>query len=243
MKVFRAQPYSVSLATVIILFGVGTLVYANYIYKTYILDQFAAYPEPVAVKLRRAIYYHNVEVNVERAVKYYRQGLEEAAKCGMDPFSDEIIGVKIQLAFLMEKVGYLDRAADVLEVVLRDCLAWIEDPERGAKEERRAQKTRVLGKMVGVSVKLGELYASDLIGNQEAAEERLVWAVTTVLKEKERREREGVKEGEGPWMSEEEIGGALECKSPSPLWGLPIFVICVVKRWSGNERIIGRDDS
>ena len=135
----------------------------------------------------------------------------------MDPFSNEIIGVKTQLAFLMEKNGQLNIAAEVLELVLRDCLAWAEDPERGAKPERRAQKTRVLGKMVGASVKLGELYADDLIGNQEAAEERLVWAVTTVLKEKERREVEGVVEGEGPWMSDEEIGGSLECEPYSLL--------------------------
>ena len=135
----------------------------------------------------------------------------------MDPFSNEVIGVKIQLAFLMENIGQLGRAAEVLEVVFRDCLAWIEDPARGAKEERRAQRTRVLAKMVGVSVKLGELYADDRIKNEEAAEERLVWAVTTVLKEKERREREGVREGEGAWMSAEEVGGALECKSSSLL--------------------------
>lgn len=189
----------------------GTLVYTNYIYKYYIVEQFSAYPEPVAAKLRRAIYYHNIDVQPKLAVKYYRQALELAAQCGMDAFSDEVIGVKIQLAFLMEKIGELRRAAEVLEVVLKDCVAWVEDEGRGGKEERRAQRTRVLGKMVGVSVKLGELYANEHIGEQEAAEERLVWAVTTVLKEQERREREGVREGEGEWMNSEEIGGALEC--------------------------------
>ena len=230
MNLFRAYPISVSLATIFILFGMGTLIYANSIYQKYIIGQFTAYPEPVAVKLRRAIYYHKVDSNIQLAVKYYRQALEEAAKCGMDPFSDEIIGVKIQLAFLMEQVGELGRAAEVLEVVLRDCLAWVEDPERGAKEGKRAQRTRVLGKMVGVSVKLGELYADERIGNQEAAEERLVWAVTTVLREKERMELEGSEEGEA-WMSAEEIGGALECESSSCfLRGSSTSRICVVER-------------
>ena len=46
--------------------------------------------------------------------------------------------------------------------------------------------------------------------NKEAAEEKLVWAVTTVLKEQRRREVEGVKPGEGEWLSPEEIGGSLE---------------------------------
>ncbi|KAL8794117.1 MAG: hypothetical protein Q9195_003302 [Heterodermia aff. obscurata] len=201
---------AMSFATLFILFGMGTIIYGNHIHKTYIVGQFTAYPEPVADKLRRAIYHHRINNNAQLAVKYYREGIEEAAKCGMDPFSDEIIGVKIQLAFLMENLGQIDRSAEVLEVVLRDCLAWMEDPERGAKEAMRAQKTHVLAKMVGVSVKLGELYADDRIGNQQAAEERLVWAVTTVLKEKERRELEGPGKREEPWMSAEEVGGALE---------------------------------
>lgn len=197
----------------------GTLIYANYIYKYYIVEQFAAYPEPVAAKLRRAIYYHNIDVNPKLAVKYYRQALELAPGCGMDAFSDEVIGVKIQLAFLMEKIGETRRAAEVLEVVLRDCGAWVEDPGRGGAEERRAQRSRVLGKMVGVSVKLGELYADGHVADLEAAEERLVWAVTTVLREQERREREGIREGEGQWMSSEEIGGALECEFYSLTFG------------------------
>jgi hypothetical protein len=63
---------------------------------------------------------------------------------------------------------------------------------------------------VGVSVKLGELYANEYVAEKEVAEERLVWAVETVLKELQRREKEGVKHDEGEWMSPEEIGGSLE---------------------------------
>ena len=101
----------------------------------------------------------------------------------------------------------------------------------------------MLAKMVGVSVKLGELYADDRIKNEEAAEERLVWAVTTVLKEKERREREGVREGEGAWMSAEEVGGALECKSSSLSSGSLNLRYLHLERHSDNERMRRRDDS
>jgi hypothetical protein len=45
---------------------------------------------------------------------------------------------------------------------------------------------------------------------KEAAEEKLVWAVETVLREQQRREVEGVKPDEGEWMSSEELGGSLE---------------------------------
>lgn len=199
----------------------GTLVYVSYLYRSYFIGEFSAYPEPVAAKLRRALFYTNVDVQPTNAVKYYRQALEIADEMGVDPFSDEIIGVKVQLAFLMEKVKQYEKAIEVLEIVHADCLKWID--ALGGKEGNEGKRTRVLGKTVGISVKLGELYSSNQIDDLEAAEENLMYSVTAVLKEKKRREEEGVKEGEGPWMSDEEVGGALEGKTISVLDDLDLF--------------------
>lgn len=176
----------------------------------------------MAVKLRRALFYTNVDVQPTNAIKYYRQALEIADEMGLDPFSDEILGVKIQVAFLMEKIRQTQQAIDVLEIVHADCLKWIE--ELGGKEGNAGKRSRVLGKTVGISVKLGELYSSTAIDDMEAAEASLTYSVTTVLNEKKRREEEGVKEGEGPWMSDEEVGGALECKTVSLLKHVHIFL-------------------
>ncbi|KAI9826682.1 MAG: hypothetical protein M1819_007316 [Sarea resinae] len=207
-KLWKKYPFSVSLAAFCICAGAGSLLYTNYIYNTYILGTFHNFPEPVAQKLRRALYFTNISLSPRDAVKYYRQALAVADELGMDPFSDEILGVKIQLAALLERVQQYRKAIDVLEIVRRDCLAWVE--LLGDKEGNEGKRTRVLGKTVGISVKLGELYAGEYVQDREAAEERLVWAVETVLREKQRREKEGVKEGEGDWMTDEEIGGALE---------------------------------
>lgn len=190
-----------------ILCGMAGLIYTNYIYQTYIIGPFHNYPEPVAMKLRRALFYTNQDLQPREAVKYYRQALEVADEIGMDPFSDEILGVKFQLAFLMEKIKEYQKAIDILEIVRSDCLKWID--QLGGKEMNRGKRTRVLGKTVQTSAKLGDLYS--IIQEQETAEARLVWAVETALKEQRRRETEGVKEAEGDWMSSEEIGGALEC--------------------------------
>lgn len=176
----------------------------------------------MAAKLRRALFYTNIDLQPNNAVKYYRQALEVADEMGLDPFSDEIIGVKIQVAFLMEKLKQYEKAIEVLEIVHADCLRWIE--ELGGKEGNEGKRSRVLGKTVGISVKLGELYSSNQIDDTEAAEKKLIYSVTAVLKEKKRREEEGVKEGEGPWMSDEEVGAALECKTISPLQGLHVFL-------------------
>lgn len=126
----------------------------------------------------------------------------------MDPFSDEVLGVKIQVAYLLEKSHDYHKAIEVLNLVLGDCLRWIELV--GGKPGHEGMRRRVLEKSVRLSIKLGELYANQHVAEPEAAEEKLVWAVTTLLKEQKRREDEGVKEGEGPWLSSEEIGGALE---------------------------------
>lgn len=191
------------------------LVYVNFVYKTYIIDDFKAYPEPVAVKLRRALYYTNIDPQPKNALKYYRQALELADEMGIDPFSEEILGVKIQVAFMYEKIHQYQGAIDVLEIVRSDCLKWIE--QLGGKKGNEGKRTRVLGKTIAMSVKLGELYANVYVAEQEAAEEKLVWAVTALLKEQKRREDEGVKEGEGEWLSNEEIGGSLEGQTPPEL--------------------------
>ena len=195
--------------------------YSNYIYHNYIIGAFHKYPEPVAKQLRKALYYTNISLEPKNAVKYYREALRIADEVGMDPFSDEIIGVKIQIAALMERVQQYKKAIDILEIVKADNLKWLE--RFGGQKGYEGRRTRILGKTVGVSVKLGELYANEFVLEKESAEERLVWAVETVLKEQQRREKEGVKEGEGDWLSAEEMGGSFE--------GLTAFLGCCAKKY------------
>lgn len=205
------------------------LVYINIIYRTYIIADFAAYPEPVAAKLRRALYYTNYDVQPQNALKYYRQALSLADEMGLDPFSDEMLGVKIQVAAFYEKMHHYQGAIDVLERVRADCIEWME--KLGGKVGNEGKRTRVLGKTVGISVKLGELYANEYVAEREKAEEKLVWAVTALLREQRRREEEGVKEGEGMWLSNEEIGGSLEgvCCYPLNCFAEGLFVaICLL---------------
>ncbi len=120
-----------------------------------------------------------------------------------------MIGVRIQIAAWLEKIGKFQNSIEVLEALLRDCKKWVEKMEKsvqdglvdrsgrlvtapttqpnipeeggdGSAEEPEnlwAKRTRVLGKSVGISVKLGELYTDDHVLQGDAAGEHLVWAV------------------------------------------------------------------
>lgn len=198
-----------TLVSAVILFGFGVLIYAPYVYHYYIVGAFHNFPEPVAKKLRRALYFSQERsLDPKLAIKYYREALAAADEEGMDPFSDEVLGIKFQLAAFFEQLQNHQRAIDILEIVRRDCLRWVD--EIGDKHWNDGKRTRVLGKTIGISVKLGDLYSNPYIKNTEKAGETLVWAVETVLREKIRREKEGVKEGEGDWITDQEMGASME---------------------------------
>lgn len=219
------------------------IAYVVRVYFTYFYaEQFTRYPDPIARALRKALYYSNYNPDAKQALKYYRQALELCDELKLDHFSDDVMGIKIQLAAWLEKIENYANSAKVLETLLGDCKRWVEVMEKSVKDGTAPQnllapprapeasapgqgsvdgvpetlwgkRTRVLGKAVGISVKLAELYSDEHVMKQDLAHERLLWAVETATSELQRRTVEGIKEGEGDWMSSEQIGGTLECES------------------------------
>ncbi|KAK6204220.1 hypothetical protein LQW54_008339 [Pestalotiopsis sp. IQ-011] len=252
-RLYRQSPEELVIALALLAGIAVVIVYVVYTYFNYFQsEQFTKFPPDVAKSMRRALYYSNYSPDPKLALKYYKMALEQCESNGLDPFSDGVMGIKIQLAAWLEKVGSYKGAIEVLESLLRDCNTWVAKMEKStrdglidkdgnligftkapkARTEKNAGKpeeeeedpenlfgkrTRVLGKTVGISVKLGELYADEHVLQSDIAGERLVWAVETVLKELQRRQVQGVKEGEGEWMSPEQIGGALEAPDGSAL--------------------------
>ncbi|KAH8193519.1 hypothetical protein TruAng_012316 [Truncatella angustata] len=242
-RLYRQSPEELVIALAL-LAGISVIVvYVIYTYYNYFQsEQFTKFPPDVAKSMRRALYYSNYSPDPKLALKYYKLALEQCEQNGIDPFTDGVLGIKIQLAAWLEKIGSYKNSTDVLEALLRDCKKWVEkmeesdrqgligkdgnlvgapvqaakkdtnsdSPEEEVQENLWGKRTRVLGKSVGISVKLGELYADEHVLQSDTAGERLVWAVETVLKELQRRQVHGVKEGEGDWMTPEQIGGALE---------------------------------
>ena len=184
----------------------------------------------MAKHLRRALYYTNYSHNPKKALQYYQKAILVAEDLNMDPFSPEILGVKIQVAAFFEKLGLFQKAIDVLEEVRADCLKWNE--VFGDKPENSEKRARLLAKAVQLSSKLGEYYAHPSVGDQEAAEAKLVWAVTAILKENQRRQEAGIKpEDLRGWISQDETGAALEGILPRSLLGGPLSYPAWVRRY------------
>ena len=139
----------------------------------------------------------------------YRQAFAIAEEIGMHPFSEEVIGMKIDYAGFFEILHEYQNAIGVLEIIRRDCLTWVER-KGGQVPDKAADRNRVLQMVVRMEVKLGELYDNRYVRQPEKAEAVLSAAVERHLKELRRREVEGVKDGEGPWMDADEIGGTME---------------------------------
>jgi len=167
------------------------------------------YPERVGLKLRRGLYFTDINEDFPQAIKAYIQALQFAAQEQMHPLSDEVIGIKIELVRCLEKANNPKNAIEVCESMKKDCMDWIR--EHGEEEGMRPMRTSLLGWACKIGTRLGDLYASPYVANAEKSEENLVWAVETNIKERQRREREGVKEGEGDWLDHDEFGSQLEC--------------------------------
>ncbi|KAI9758948.1 MAG: hypothetical protein M4579_002688 [Chaenotheca gracillima] len=176
--------------------------------KIFVVGQFQAFPDPVAKKLRRALYYSNYSPSPKDAVKNYREALALADQIGMDPYSDEIIGVKAHFAGYLEKIGQVHQSVALLQLTRDDCQRYINDNRDN--EENKTKSRKLLKKVIGMTVKIGELYGHPYLQSPEMAEKNLSAAVSAVLQAKARQESEGEEKEEGTWVTDEEAGATLE---------------------------------
>ncbi|OAA67979.1 tpr domain containing protein [Niveomyces insectorum RCEF 264] len=260
---YRQNPGELVLALIVLVACACVVAYVVRIYFTYFNSrQFTRYPPPVAKHLRRALYFGTYAPDPKRALKNYKLALEQCDLLGLDPFSDDVLGIRIQLAAWLEQIHNYEAAVKILELLLADCRRWVDEVDAGVRvgtikdgrsgggvaatdnaktlssripplllrgkanadgggdddddeeasyaENLWGRRSRILRKAIGISVKLGELYADEHVRETDLAHERLVWSVDTALGEFRRRSIDGVKEGEGEWMSPTEMGATLE---------------------------------
>ncbi|KAJ5777877.1 hypothetical protein N7520_001123 [Penicillium odoratum] len=254
--IFRKNPILLPLAIVGVVSAIGTFVYISYVEVTRVGPQYHKFPPPVADALRTAVYYTEIDLNPPKALQAYKEALRIAAELGMHPFSDEVLGIKLQVAMMLEKAGLVKPAIEVLERTKDEALKWVDqghnagaatvglakngvpasvqttadkvqketeamqDAEKELREMQEfeaRQRDRTLKKVVGMQMKLGELYGSDHIQDEKKAEAAQVAAVELCLKEMHRREKLGLpvggggatEGGEESWLNMTEIATAL----------------------------------
>lgn len=110
--------------------------------------QYHKFPPPVADALRTAVYYTDIDLNPPKALKGYKEALKIAIELGMHPFSDEVLGIKLQVAMMLEKAGLVKAAIDVLERTKTESLNWVEESrkkklliEKELEEEKKKKKS------------------------------------------------------------------------------------------------------
>lgn len=255
--VFRKNPILLPLAIFSVVGGIAVFAYVSYVEVTRVQPQYHKFPQPVTEQLRTAVYYTEIDLNPPKALKAYKEALRIAIEMGMHPFSDEVLGIKLQVAMMLEKSGLVKPAIEVLERTKTEALKWIEegrkeesaagveskaakppvktnassenaqisaddlqDAERQLKEMQEfeaKQRDRALKKVVGMEMKLAELYSSEYIQDEKKAEDAQVAAVELCLKEMHRRQKLGLPVGGGAagegdseaWLNITEIATAL----------------------------------
>lgn len=129
--IWRKNPILMPLAVFSIVGGLISFAYISYVEITQHIPQYQKFPPPVATALRTAVYYTDVDLNPPKALKSYREALKLAAGLDVHPFSDEVLGIKIQAAMMLEKAGLLEPAVDILERTKSEALAWVEAGRAG----------------------------------------------------------------------------------------------------------------
>ncbi|KKK16592.1 hypothetical protein P175DRAFT_0504373 [Aspergillus ochraceoroseus IBT 24754] len=256
--IWRNNPLVLPFAIAVAVGAAGILAYVGYLEVTQSGPQFHNFPPPVEKSLRSAVYYTDVKLNPAKALKAYREALHTALEIGMHPFSDEVLGIKLETAHMLEMAGLYKPAIEVLERTRDETLAWIDSSQKqsaqrqaekakyaamegnanapGASADKleindpqvldtyrkmkeldeyeEIQRDKAIKKVVGIQLKLAELFGNPLLADGKRAHAAQIAAVETALKELQRRKDLGLPVSGGledgsPWLTRVEVAVAL----------------------------------
>ncbi|KAH8702089.1 TPR domain protein [Talaromyces proteolyticus] len=122
---WRRNPIVLPLAMISIIAASAFFTYAIYIQTRQVNPRVTRFPDPVANELRKALYYTEVNLEPHKALDHYKEALKIAAELNMSPFSDEVIGIKLQVAEMLVKAGLHKNAVQVVSRTAKECLQWV----------------------------------------------------------------------------------------------------------------------
>ncbi|OKL64458.1 hypothetical protein UA08_00442 [Talaromyces atroroseus] len=163
------------------------LLHAVYVQTTEVNEKVTRFPDSVAKELRKALYFTEVNLEPQKALVHYKAALRIADEIGMHPYSDEVMGIKLQIVDMLVKAGFHKRAAQMLSRISTDAIAWINktrhrlslklegpqktmpdpnlqeilSPSEEDVEYESRQATRTLKKVIGLQLLLGDLHEDE----------------------------------------------------------------------------------
>ncbi|KAL4915222.1 hypothetical protein BDW62DRAFT_188902 [Aspergillus aurantiobrunneus] len=138
--IWRKNPVLLPLAIVSVVGASLFFAYIVYIELTQNAPQYHKYPPNTARHLRKAVYYTDVVFQPKLALQSYNAALKSAIEEGMHPFSDEVLGINLQAAKLLEQAGAAMQAVKLLETTKEMILKTVETGRKEAAERKEAEE-------------------------------------------------------------------------------------------------------
>lgn len=195
VKARKEYPILLPVLTVATLAALSLLALLAYDEYTRIAPQYAAYPTPVEQRLRLALHYTYIQPDPDQATTYFREALSAAAGVGMNPFSKEVMGIRIRFAQMLENFGRVKSAVDIMNSIVDDCeeklaeinrksiLVEVEKTEQTDLDQPPSLRPALIRGIIQARVKLASLYSSDYIQDTRMAKQTLSDAITLLVKE------------------------------------------------------------
>jgi tetratricopeptide (TPR) repeat protein len=187
--------------------------YMMYVQIYEINPQYSRFPPAVAKELRKAIYYTEIDPNPQKAMEYYKSALRVCQEERLHPFSDEVLGIKLQVVNMLIKTGLYERGVALLEKVLAESLEYVSEsrkalvhlvksagepyqigtsdpnaeellyPSEDDVERESRRVTKTVKKAIGMCLLLGSLYLDEPLKNYEKAQIYQTNAVNLTVRE------------------------------------------------------------
>ena len=183
-----------------------------------------AYPPPVEERLRLALHFTHVQPDGPKAIRYFQEALSIAAGHGMDPFSNEAMGLRIRYAQMLEDFGRGLQAAEIVKSIVNDYEEELFEVDRqllsystapatrpqgvsnsGTSRSSEYSRSNLVKGLIQAQVKLASLYASDHIQNPRLAKESLSEAINLLVRETKDASSKGLSEDNNAALTYEEI--------------------------------------
>ncbi|PYH75839.1 hypothetical protein BO82DRAFT_348502 [Aspergillus uvarum CBS 121591] len=123
--IWRKNPIVLPLALLSVFSATCLFAYIAYVEVTQVAPQYTKFPPPMAERLRTAVYYTDVDLQPQKAMAAYKDAIHIGLEMGLHQYSDEVLGVHLQVSHMLEKAGLVSAAVKVLEQTRAGALAWV----------------------------------------------------------------------------------------------------------------------